>query len=135
MSISASKLEEAFPVKDPGMDPVGEKILVQLRMVRKRTASGIVLAKETVDFNQDVGQMGKVVAMGPIAFKNRDTNETWKEGAWVKVGDYVRVIRFGGDRFRRKLNEDEFVEFLIMKDHELSAIVRPEAFEDIDELK
>ena len=135
MGISASKLEEAFPAVQAGVVPLGQKVLVQLRMVRARTAGGIVLHKETVDFNKDIGAMGKVLALGPIAYKNRDSGQDWKEGAWVKPGDYVRVIRFGGDRYRRNLNEDDFVEFIILNDFEVYARVDPDAFEDIDELK
>ena len=135
MGISASVLGEAFPAVNPGVRPFGEKVLVQLRMVRKRTAGGIVLAEETRDYNRDACLLGKVVALGPIAFHNRDTGEPWKEGTWCKPGDYVRVIKYGGDRFKRKLNEDDFVEFVIMKDHEVNAGVDPEAFEDLDEIK
>ena len=135
MSISASVLDDAFPVVTPGVRPFGQRILVQMRMVRKRTASGLILAKETTDFNQDQCNMGKVLALGPIAYCNRETGEPWKEGAWCKVGDFVRVIRYGGDRFRRKLNEDETVEFVLLQDHEVYAGVDPEAFEALDEIK
>lgn len=135
MGLSASVLEEAFPAVKAGVTPLGARVLVQMRMVRKRLKSGIVLAQETKDFNQDIGQMGKVVALGPIAYHNRDTGEQWKEGSWVAVGDYVRVIRYGGDRFRRKLDEDDHVEFLMLNDYEVYAKVDPDAFEALDEIK
>lgn len=135
MGISASVLEEAFPEVDPGVRPFGEKVLVQLRMVRTRTAGGIALVEDTRNFNRDVCAMGKVVALGPIAYKNRDTGVAWGEGTWCKPGDYVRVIRYGGDRFRRQLNEDDFVEFVILKDYEVYAGVDPGAFEALDEIK
>lgn len=135
MAISASKLEEAFPAVRAGVTPLGARVLVQMRMVRSRTAGGIVLHRETKEFNKDIGQMGKVVALGPIAYHNRDTGVPWKEGSWVAVGDYVRVIRYGGDRFRRKLDEDEHVEFLMLNDYEVYAKVDPDAFEELDEIK
>lgn len=135
MSISASDLGAAFPEVDPGIDPLGQRVLVQMRMVRKKTAGGIILAQDTIDVNRDLGQMGKVLAVGPIAYCNRDTGLTWREGAWVKVGDYVRVLKYGGDRWRRQISEDEFVEFVMMNDHEVYGRVRSDAFEAIDEIK
>ena len=134
MAISASKLDEAFPEIDPGVTPLGAKVLVQLRLVRKKTASGIILHEETKEFNRSVGQMAKVIKLGPISYRSRDTGEEWKEGAWVKPGDYVRAIKYGGDRFTRKLGEED-IDFLILNDHEIYAKVDPEAFEELDDIK
>ena len=135
MSISASVLTEAFPDVKPGTRPFGQRVLIQLRMTRKKLKSGIVLAQETQDFNRQICAMGKVVSMGPIAYCNRETGEPWKEGAWCKPGDYVRVIKYGGDRYRRQLDADVFVEFVLLQDHEVYAGVDPDAFEDLDEIK
>ena len=134
MSISASDLGAAFPEIKPGVRPFGQRVLVQMRVVREKTAGGIILAKDTKDANRDLGQMGKVVAMGQIAYCNRDTGKPWSEGAWCKVGDYVRVIRYGGDRFRRQLGDGEHVEFVMLNDHEVYAGVDTDAFEELDEI-
>ena len=39
--------------------------------------------------------IGRVVEIGPLAFKNRETMESWPEGSWASVGDYVRVPKWG----------------------------------------
>jgi hypothetical protein len=58
--------------------------------------------------------------MGPIAFKNRETAEPWPEGTWVKVGDFVRVPRWGGDRVEVPFNgKEDPVVFVVFNDHEL----------------
>jgi hypothetical protein len=44
-------------------------------------------------------QVGKVIAFGPVCFCNRETLVPWPEGAWAEVGDYVRVPKYGGDRW------------------------------------
>jgi co-chaperonin GroES (HSP10) len=133
--ISASKLEEAFPVIDPGLWPKGANIIVQLRTVREKTASGLVLVEDTRTFNKANTQMAKVIRLGPIAYCNRETGIPWPEGVWVRPGDLVRVPKWGGDRFERKISgTDDTAIFCIFSDHEIKAQIDPAAFEEIDEI-
>jgi len=133
--ISASKLDEAFPEVDPGIHPLGTRILVQLRTVSTKTASGIILHDDTKAFNKVNTQLGRVLRIGPIAFRNRETGQLWPEGVWAKPGDYIRVPRYGGDRFERKITDSsDNALFAIFQDHEIVAKVDPEAFEDLDEI-
>lgn len=133
--ISAAKLEEAFPDVEPGVKPLGARVLVQLRTVRAKTVSGIVLVDDTRDFNKANTQLGKVIALGPIAFCNRETGKTWNEGVWAEPGEFVRIPKYGGDRFQRKIpGAEETAVFCIFSDHELIARVDPEAFEELDEI-
>ena len=119
---NAADLQEAFPVVDPGAVPLGARVLVQMRLPkRKMTSSGIILAAETVDTEKAQNPIGKVVAIGPLAFKKRDTMESWPEGSWVEVGDYVRVPRWTGDRWEVPVSQDDVVQFMLMNDHEVVA--------------
>jgi hypothetical protein len=43
--------------------------------------------------------VAKVVQLGQLAYKNLDDLTNWTEGPWCKVGDLVRTIKYGGDRF------------------------------------
>lgn len=86
-------MEEAFPTVDWMVDPLGNNVVVQMKMP-KRTAGGIILTDSDTEFDREKIRVGKVVAMGPLAYKNRDTQEDWPEGAWVKLGDYVRIPAF-----------------------------------------
>lgn len=119
---NSADLQEAFPVVDPGAVPLGARVLVQMRLPKKKmTASGIILAAETVDTEKAQNPIGKVVAIGPLAFKKRDTMESWPEGSWVEVGDYVRVPRWTGDRWEVPISQDDVVQFMLMNDHEVIA--------------
>ena len=133
--IPASNLQEAFPEVNPGVVPLGTRVLVQLRTVRNRTASGIVLVDDTKTFNKVNTQLGKMLFIGPLAFRNRNTGEPWPEGQWAEPGELVRIPKFGGDRFERQIpgSEDRAL-FCIFADHEIIAKVDSEAFEDIDEI-
>jgi co-chaperonin GroES (HSP10) len=87
----------------------------------KMTASGIILAAETVDTEKAQNPIGKVVAIGPLAFKKRDTMEPWPEGSWCEIGDFVRVPKWTGDRWEVKIDDKTNVEFMLMNDHEVIA--------------
>ena len=133
--ISASVLSEAFPTVDPGVHPLGTRVLVQLRTVRSKTASGIILAEDTKQFNKTTTQLGMLVAIGPLSFRNRDTGQLWPEGVWALPGTFVRMPKYGGDRFERKIpgTEDKAM-FCIFQDHEIIAVVNTDAFEELDEI-
>jgi co-chaperonin GroES (HSP10) len=120
-------LQDAFPAVDPGAVPVGGRILVQWRQtIKKTTNSGIVLVEETKETEKWNNQVAKVIAMGPLAFKKRDTLEPWPEGSWVQVGDFVRLPKWGGDRWEVPFgdpNEGETALFSVFNDHEVIAKV------------
>jgi len=114
------ELAWAFPEVDCGMAPLGARVIVQLRRIKK-TAGRIVLVEETKEAEKWNNMIGKVVAVGPLAYKNRDTMTHWPEGAWAQVGDYVRVPKWGGDRWEiaDPASEKDPVLFMTLNDHEL----------------
>ena len=89
-------------------------------------ASGIVLAGETREFEKFNTQVAKVVALGALAFKKKDTLEPWPEGVWADVNSFVRVPKYGGDRFEVAIpNEpEEPALFMLINDHELIAKIK-----------
>ena len=134
--IPVTSLQDAFPEVSPGIRPFGTRVLVQLRLVKQQTKSGIILVEDTRQFNKANTQLAKVIDMGPLAFCNRDTGNPWNEGMWAKVGDLVRIPQYGGDRFERELEpgSDEKVIFALFQDHELLGEVQLEAFENLDQI-
>lgn len=102
VDFSYSGLDEAFPPCEPGVEPFGSRVLLQIRSPKTKTRGGIILtteARETEHYNT---QTAKVLAVGPLAFRNRTTQEPWPEGSWAEPGDFVRVPRYGGDRWSVK---------------------------------
>jgi co-chaperonin GroES (HSP10) len=117
----------AFPSVDPGAKPLGGRILVQLRRTKKKaTSAGIILVEETKETEKWNNMVAKVIEIGPLAFKHRDTMQSWPEGSWVEVGDYIRVPKWGGDRWEvpvpNETDEDPAL-FMILNDHEVIAKV------------
>jgi co-chaperonin GroES (HSP10) len=101
---------------------------VQLRRTKQKTTSaGIILVEETKETEKWNNMVAKVIEVGPLAFKNRDTMQGWPEGSWCEVGDYIRVPKWGGDRWEVKVEgQDDYEDpalFMILNDHEIIAKV------------
>jgi len=125
---NAAELAWAFPSVDPGAKPLGGRVLVQLRRTKKKaTSAGIILVEETKETEKWNNMVAKVIEIGPIAFKHRDTMQPWPEGVWIEVGDYIRVPKWGGDRWEVKVPGEDDLEdpalFMVLNDHECIAKV------------
>jgi len=109
-------LIEAFPHAEPGIVPFGSRVLVQIRSPKAKTASGIILDNGSRDTEKWNTQVARVVSVGALAFKNRNSMDSWPEGSWCKPGDYVRVAKYGGDRWEVALETGESALFVIFND-------------------
>lgn len=128
VAANAAELAWAFPSVDPGAKPLGGRILVQLRRTKKKTtAAGIILVEETKETEKWQNMVAKVIEIGPLAFKHRDTMQPWPEGSWCSPGDFIRVPKWGGDRWEVRIPGDDPMEdpalFMILNDHEVIAKV------------
>jgi len=126
VAFNEADLAWAFPSVDPGAKPLGGRILVQLRRTKQKTTSaGIILVEETKETEKWQNMVAKVLEIGPLAFKHRDTMQPWPEGSWVEVGEYIRVPKWGGDRWEVRVpgaddHEDPAL-FMVLNDHEVIA--------------
>jgi len=122
----SADLRDAFPAVDPGAIPLGARVLVQLRRTKKTvTSAGIILVSETKETEKWQNMVAKVISLGPLAFKKRDTMESWVEGTWCEVGDFIRVPKWGGDRWEvpvpNETRDDDPALFMVLNDHEVIA--------------
>jgi co-chaperonin GroES (HSP10) len=112
--------DEAFPPCDPGIMPFGSRVIVQIRTPKTQTKGGIILTSETRETDAWNTQIAKVICVGELAFKNRTTMDPWPEGSWCQPGDYVRVPKYGGDRWTAKsLDGEQEVLLVIFNDLDL----------------
>ena len=116
-------LAEAFPAVDAGVRPFGSRILVQIRTPKKISQGGILLPSETQDTEKWNTQVAKVIALGPGAFRNRSTLALWPEGEWCTMGQFVRVPKYGGDRWEVPVSKDASAMFVIFNDLDLVGAV------------
>jgi co-chaperonin GroES (HSP10) len=107
VSYKYDSVAEAFPEVECGHRPLGNIVLLQIRQPKSRTRGGLLIDSESRKTEHYNTQIGKVRAIGSLCFHRRDTGEPWPEGAWCKVGDYVRIPKYQGDRFTIDIEVDE----------------------------
>jgi co-chaperonin GroES (HSP10) len=113
--------ENLFPEIKPGISPFGSRVLVQIRRARTKSKGGIIFSESTKDTELDNTCVAKVLSVGPLAYKNRNTLEPWSEGVWCQAGQYVFVPKYGGIRWERAFKDgkddlDQKVQFAIFDD-------------------
>ena len=126
--------EECFPTIETGIEVAGDRVLVQLRREKSTSKGGIILVDETrqtLRFNETVA---KVIQIGPLAYKSPEDLTPWPEGNWCNVGDLVRTIKYGGDRFVvQPDDEGSPVVFITLQAREI--ISRIKSFEYAQKMK
>ena len=109
---------DCFPEIDPGVQPQGNRIVVQLRKAKDTSQGGILLVTETKATEKWNEVIAKVVSVGPLAYKDVSTLQDWPEGRWAIPGDLVRTIKYGGDRWAVPHGNREVV-FIVLQDREV----------------
>jgi len=123
-------LDDAFPNVPAGLKPFGDRVIVQIRTPMTRTKTGFFLPQESREIEKWNTQVAKVIAIGPVAFCNRDTLEPWKEGAWVKVGMFIRCPMYGGDRWHVRVpNSPDPALFATFRDVDLAGEIEGDPLE------
>ena len=91
--------------------PLYWRVLILPVQPRTTTKSGIVIPQATTDKQKYLNYLGKIVAIGDLAW----THEKYKQCKRPAVGDYVVYGRYAGQPFRHKgvrmlaLNDDELL--------------------------
>ena len=118
-------LEASFPAIHPNREPNSCEVLVQLKLPKEKVGSIIIPGMSKVDekFNT---RIGKVIAIGPEAFRSRDTLEPWPTGAQCELGDFVVLPEhhYGDKRFERVPGSNDPVLCVMIDDTRITAFVR-----------
>lgn len=110
----------AFPEAAPPYLPFGNKVIVQLRTPGdfKVMPNGqkIYFADESKELEKFNVQTGLVRCLGPLAYCNRLTGESFPEGPWCAAGEFIRVPKYGGERVAVVLADKREAIFLTVND-------------------
>jgi co-chaperonin GroES (HSP10) len=93
-------------------EPTGWRILILPYRGKGKTEGGIFLPSETQERAQISTQVGYVLKVGPLAYKDP---EKFPGGPWCKEKEWVMFARYAGSRFQidggevRILNDDEIL--------------------------
>jgi co-chaperonin GroES (HSP10) len=92
--------------------PTGWRILILPYKGKAKTESGIFLPDEVQEKKQISTQVGYVLKVGPLAYKDQ---EKFPSGPWCQEKQWVMFARYAGSRFQidggevRVLNDDEIL--------------------------
>ncbi len=92
--------------------PTGWRILILPYQGKAKTAGGIFLPSDVQEKNNVSTQVGYVLKVGPLAYKD---NEKFPSGPWCEEKQWVMFARYAGSRFQidggevRILNDDEIL--------------------------
>ena len=92
--------------------PTGWRVLILPYKGKAKTESGIFLPDEVQDKKQISTQVGYVLKLGPLAYKDQSK---FPSGAWCEEKQWVMFARYAGSRFQidggevRILNDDEIL--------------------------
>ena len=92
--------------------PTGWRILILPYKGKAKTESGIFLPDEVQEKKQISTQVGYVLKIGPLAYRDQ---EKFPSGPWCQEKQWVMFARYAGSRFQidggevRVLNDDEIL--------------------------
>lgn len=94
------RLAQYFPDVDPGEVAMDAYVIIQELKVPEKIGS-IIRIDDAKDADQATMSIGKVVSIGPLAFISDTTGEYafGKNPPPFKIGDYVRMPKYGGQDF------------------------------------
>ena len=93
-------------------NPTGWRLLIMPFRVKEETKGGIIIAQETLERARSAVQVGYVLKMGDLCYKDEDKYPT---GPWCKEKQWVIFARYAGSRMEieggeiRMLNDDEIL--------------------------
>lgn len=126
---SEETTSERYPDIDSMSTPLGARVLVQVASPVRRSKGGIILVDETQQSEKDNITVAKIVKLGNLAFRHRQTGAWWPEhdpeaegSIPIEAGMFVRVPRYGGDRWRVEVGEQEAY-FVLFEDTDIRSLV------------
>jgi len=108
--LDPSKIEGSLLERMPA--PTGWRILILPYQGKSKTAGGIFLPSEVQERSNISTQVGYVLKVGPLAYKDTDK---FPSGPWCGEKQWVMFARYAGSRFQidggevRILNDDEIL--------------------------
>ena len=98
--------------------PMGWKVLIQPNEPKKSTQGGIVIPTKAIEAEEYLTAHGTVLAKGELAYRDKDSGQSWKSHFFPKIGDKVTYGKYAGQKLivngqkMLLLNDDEVTSVL-----------------------
>ena len=116
--IYADSLSKATIASHQLPKPLNWKILIQPAGALQISKGGIILPETAKDNQQILTAHGTVVAIGELAYRDRDTGAKWRQETTPKIGDFVTFGKYAGQKI--VVNN---VRFILLNDDEITSIL------------
>ena len=136
-------ISDYFPDVVVPIDPCQDWAIVQMKKSDggEKTRGGVYLptVKSEDEKNQEEWHecMAKVIAIGPVFQRNRETLDLWPEcigGRGIKVGDIVRIPEFVSGRFTVMTPSGDEIRCIFVRDTQIMGRAL-DAMDTIDRVK
>lgn len=110
-------------------EPVGWRILVMEQRAPESSKGGIAFADESKQFHDALNFIGRVIAIGPTAYRNKkfmvvnDDNRMVLPEPWVGLGDWVTYRKYTGQPVKIANGHDDMWTFRMVEDEWVDAVV------------
>lgn len=108
--------------------PTGYRLVVEPIHIEEVTRGGLVLPAQAIEAKEHLRAIGRVVAMGPLAYKHdkfRDPTTGQDEPVpWCAVGDWVAYQTYAGNEIRvRNADGRGYTAVRLINDDEVRAVI------------
>jgi co-chaperonin GroES (HSP10) len=114
------------------LEPSGYRILVRIPNLpgQMKKNANLIMPEETRRLEEFAQLTGQVIALGPLAYKDKD-----KFGEpWCKPGDYVLMRAYAGTRFTMRGEDGKDSVYALINDDTVQGVVRGD-HEDIERVR
>lgn len=103
--------------------PMFWRLLVEIPAPKKKSAGGIILTEDTRDAEKAYLCVGKLMAVGELAFKRTvDNSLHFNRQRLPKLGDWLLFARHSGQQIRPSDEETE-THFVMLNDTDILGVV------------
>ena len=103
------------------IQPHDFNVLVAPIKTVEKTKGGLILTQTTAENTKDRCQIGRLIAMSPVAFTGLSDDGPYDP---PKVGDIVMFARFAGGQHPGWEPKEQIEHYRIMKDKDIIAVVK-----------
>ena len=96
-----------------GIHPTGHHVLVLPDEVKEKTKGGIYLAPQGREQEQRAATKGRLIAIGPSAWKEFADGEPW-----AKIGDYISFAKYASINMKGSDSKD----YALLNDQDILAV-------------
>lgn len=110
-------------------EPTGWRILVMEQRAPEQTEGGIILEDSSKEYHESLNYIGRVIATGPTAYRNKkfmivnDENKMVMPEPWCALGDWITYRKYTGQPVKIQNSRQDVWTFRMVEDEWVDSVV------------